>query len=69
MDLKGEGNGKGPAIVLIGFLGPQGKPGRPEGFLVSIDRAHPGFFPLRDLCYGQPGGAGLDCPDGSPLPG
>jgi hypothetical protein len=45
------------------------KSGRLEGLQVAIDRGYSSFFPLRDLCYGQPVGAGLDCPDDPPLPG
>ena len=68
-DLKFECVDESPAVGPIYSLGIQGKPGRLERFQVPIDRAYPRFFPLRDLCYGQPVRARLDCPDDTPLPG
>ena len=68
-DFQFEGVDESPAVGPIGSLSIRGKPGRLEGFQVAIDRAYSSFFPLRDLCYGQPVRAGLDCPDDTPLPG
>ena len=64
-----EGVDEGPAVGILDFFGVKGEPGDLEGFQVAVDGSYSGFFPFGDLGYGQPVGAGLNCPDDSPLPG
>jgi hypothetical protein len=60
---------EGPAVGFINLLIIKGEPGDLEGFQVAIDGSDSGFLPFGDFGYGQPVGAGLNCPDDSPLPG
>jgi hypothetical protein len=66
---KFEGVDEGPAVGVFDPFIVKGEPSDLEGFQVAINGSYAGFLPFGDLGNGQPCGAGLDCPDDSPLPG